>query len=304
MTRAAALDIGTNSQLLLVVEADSAGRRTICDLAVVTRLGEGIEHSNRLRSEAIARNLEQLASYKRKLDELSVERVVAVGTMCLRRAQNASEFIESAAREIGIQIEVVSGEEEARLTYRGVSSNLPDDCQRPLVFDLGGGSIEFVMGNRERLLKRLSLEAGAVLMTERFLHSDPARASEMQALSDHLVADVLEPLRAIGDFDLLLGVGGTVTSLGAMHLGLRSYDRDRIQGLQLTVRDISAQVEQLAGLDLAGRQQLAGLDPKRADIILAGALIVRDVCRLSGAGALTISDRGLRHGLLRERFGI
>ncbi len=303
MTRYAALDIGTNSQLLLVAEKDSAGGFCdILDLAVVTRLGQGLGHSGKLQPEAIRRNLKQLAKYKDILDDMGVERLAAVGTLCLRKAQNASAFLRRAELEIGIQIDVVSGEEEARLTYQGVRSGLPNSCERPLVFDLGGGSTEFILGCREKVVQRLSLEVGAVLATERFLLSDPARAREICALSRQLTQEALKPLQIFGGYDLLIGVGGTVTTLGAMHLKLEKYNKDRINGLLLTRPFVAALTERLGKLDLATRKKIIGLDPNRADVILAGALIVLEVMRLVGAQSLTVSDRGLRHGLLHERF--
>ncbi len=304
MTRYAALDIGTNSQLMLVAERSADGRfGDVLDRATVTRLGQGLDHSGMLRADAMQRNLEQLAKYKNILDEMGVERIAAAGTLCLRKAHNATEFLERVEREIGVRIEVVSGEEEARLTYLGVQSGLPVSCCEPLVFDLGGGSTEFIMGRRGQVARRISLEVGAVRMTERFLHSDPAKACEILALSDHLTKKALESLHALSGFDALIGVGGTVTTLGAMHLKLDQYKNERIHGLQLTGSIVAALTRKLGKLDLASLKKLAGVDPKRADVILAGALIVRQVMSLVGAKILTVSDRGLRHGLLHERFG-
>ncbi|HUT99801.1 MAG TPA: Ppx/GppA phosphatase family protein [Myxococcota bacterium] len=304
MTRFATLDIGTNSQLLLVAERDERGDfHDLLDRAVVTRLGLGLERTGSLQLQTMEHNLDQIRVFLRLCSDMGVDKIAAAGTLCLRKAKNAGDFLREVERETGIRIEVVSGEEEARLTFIGVRSGLPAGMARPLVFDLGGGSCEFILGQDGRIERRFSLEVGAVRMTDRFLPSDPAAPGEIDSLRSHLDGEALVELTTLADFQSLVGVGGTVTTLGAMHLELEDYRADRIQGMELARADIDGLCEKLAFLSVAERKRLSGLDPKRADVILAGALIVQRIVHLLGAGGLVVSDRGLRHGLMQERFG-
>jgi exopolyphosphatase / guanosine-5'-triphosphate,3'-diphosphate pyrophosphatase len=173
----------------------------------------------------------------------------------------------------------------------------------PLVFDLGGGSCEFILGQDGRIERRFSLEIGAVSLTDRFLPSDPAAPAEIDSLRSYLNGEALADLETLGDFQSLVGVGGTVTTLAAMHLGLEEYRADRIQDMELTREELDGLCESLAPLSVAERKRLSGLDPKRADVILAGALIIQRIVHRLGIGGLVVSVLGLRHGLMQERFG-
>jgi exopolyphosphatase / guanosine-5'-triphosphate,3'-diphosphate pyrophosphatase len=304
--RLATIDVGTNTTLLLVAEAADAARvRVLEDRAEITRLGRGIGRDGRLGAEGIARTLEVLTEYAAAAGRHQAP-VVAVGTEALRRAPNAAEFLEPAARLLGSPVEVIDGEQEAELTFSAALASFPDLTGAPIaVVDIGGGSTEVIVSERGRVRSRISLPLGSVRLTESHLRSDPARAGEVAALT----AEVDEALQAVpprgsgGETLALVGTAGTVTTLCAMSLGLVQYDASLVHGHRLGRADLEAQVQRLAGSTQAQREQMAGLDPRRADVILAGAYILRGLTQRLQADSVLVNDRGIRWGLLYQRLG-
>jgi exopolyphosphatase/guanosine-5'-triphosphate,3'-diphosphate pyrophosphatase len=295
----AVIDIGTNSLKMHVAEVRGGRTEVLEDLTQVTRLGEGLHETGELSSEAMARTVEAVDSFRAKAAELGVESITAVGTMALRSASNAGAFIDAVRERCGLEVEVLPGEEEARLSYLAVLSGLGAGEGRVVVFDTGGGSTEFIFGDGEEILNRFSLDVGSRQPTEEFCASDPVTESELAAMVASLEArfDSLEP-----GVDTLVGMGGTVTSLGAVHHKMKDYDPDVIQGSVLTLEEVERQMEMFRARTIDERLETVGLMPKRADIILAGAAIVMTVMRKLGATELIISDRGLRHGMFYDRF--
>ncbi len=301
MTSLATLDVGTNSVLLLVGEPDGrGGLRVIDDRSIITRLGEGLGATGEICRAAADRTASAIADLKRVARDLGVGQVRAVGTMCLRKAKNAGHFIERIERESSIRIQVIDGREEARLTYLGVRSrtDLADD--RLVVFDLGGGSTEFVFGHGEEIEKSFSLDLGVVTSTERFLVSDPVALSQLEDLLQYLRKEALSVLAKSRPVETLIGVGGTVTTMAAVQLGLVSYDRDRVHGMRFSLARIDEQMRAFLRATKAEREAMPGMEPKRAEVILAGAAIVWTLTELLGATSFVVSDSGLRHGLLLE----
>jgi len=295
----AVIDIGTNS-LKMHVATSAAGNTTVLgDFTDVTRLGEGLHETGELGAEAIARNVEAIASFQAKALELGAETVIAVGTMALRSASNTSDFTDAVRERCGLEVEVVPGEEEARLSYLAVLSGLGTGEGRVVVFDTGGGSTEFIFGDGEEILERFSLEVGSRRPTEEFCKSDPVTPDELASMVARLEKEFG---RLEAGVDALVGMGGTVTSMGAVHHKMKVYDQDVIQGSTLALTQVERQVELYRARTIEERREMVGLMPKRADVILAGAAIVMTVMRKLGANELTISDRGLRHGLFYDRF--
>ncbi len=295
----AVIDIGTNS-LKMHVGAVSDGRTNVLgDFTEVTRLGEGLHETGELGAEAILRNVEAIAALQAKASELGAATIVAVGTMALRSASNAHVFTDAVRERCGLDVEVVPGEEEARLSYLAVLSGLGTGKGSVVVFDTGGGSTEFIFGEGERIVERFSLDVGSRRPTEEFCKSDPVTRDELAAMVAHLEGefDRLET-----GVDVLVGMGGTVTSMGAVHHMMKVYDPDVIQGSTLALGEVERQMEMYRVRTVEERRETVGLMPKRADVILAGAAIVMTVMRKLGATELTISDRGLRHGLFYDRF--
>jgi exopolyphosphatase/guanosine-5'-triphosphate,3'-diphosphate pyrophosphatase len=295
----AVIDIGTNSLKMHVAEVRGGGVKVLGDFTEVTRLGEGLHETGKLSPEAMARTADAVASFQKKAVELGAGSIVAVGTMALRSASNASDFIGAVRERCGLDVEVVPGEEEARLSYLAVLSGLGAGDGRVVVFDTGGGSTEFIFGRGEEILERFSLDVGSRQPTEEFCKSDPVTESELAAMVAWLDERFGRLKPGVGT---LVGMGGTVTSLGAVKHRMKNYDPDVIQGSVLTLTEVERQVETFRSETMGERRETVGLMPKRADVILAGAAIVMTVMRRLGADELTISDRGLRHGLFYDRF--
>ncbi len=297
MKRLATMDIGTNSVLLLVAGLGTDGFEVVEDHATVTRLGEGLRQTGRIvpaGADRTAAEIGRLAGIARKL---GADEILAAGTMALRTAANAADFVSRVERECGVRIRVVDGDEEARLTFLGVGSDLPTAAERLVIFDAGGGSTELIVGAGRALESRRSLEVGAVTLTDDFLTSDPATAEQLVDLRRFLRDETLADLPAVGDGGALIGVGGTVTTMAAVHHRLTRYHRDAVHGTRLSAGLVADQVATFARSTIAERSGLPGMEPARADVILAGAVLVEALLGATGAPEVIVSDRGLRHGL-------
>jgi exopolyphosphatase/guanosine-5'-triphosphate,3'-diphosphate pyrophosphatase len=228
--------------------------------------------------------------------------VAAVGTMGLRTARNSPEFVAEVARRSGVRIEVIPGSEEARLAYVAVKSGLGLGPGTMAIFDTGGGSSQFTFGRGAAVTEQFSLNVGAVRFTEDFGLTGVVSPDGLERAMEAIARD-LSRLDGATPPDALIGMGGAVTNLTAVMLGLATYDPDAVQGAVLTGREVDRQVELYSSQATEARRRIVGLQPKRAEVILAGACIVRTVLRKLRKDELTVSDRGLRHGLLVERFG-
>jgi len=295
----AVIDIGTNSIKMHVASVSGPDTTVLGDFTEVTRLGEGLHETGELGSEAIERNVEAVDTLKAKATELGAATIVAVGTMALRSASNTETFTDAVRERSGLDVEVVPGEEEARLSYLAVLSGLGAGDGRVVVFDTGGGSTEFIFGKGDEIIEGFSLNVGSRRPTEEFCKSDPVTPDELAAMLAHLDGEFG---RLETGVDALVGMGGTVTSLGAVHHVMKVYNPDVIQGSTLTLAEVRRQMEMYRGMSIEERRGTVGLMPKRADVILAGSAIVTTVMQKLGASELTISDRGLRHGLFYDRF--
>ncbi|APR79387.1 Exopolyphosphatase [Minicystis rosea] len=306
--RVATIDIGTNSVLLLIAEHRGPELVPVLERATITRLGRGVDRTRALDAEAVAATLACLAEYAAEIQRAGVERVDAVGTSAMRDAQGGEQFRARAAEILGCEPRVISGDEEADLTFAGALAGL--SIEGPVVvFDLGGGSTEIIRGRAsargDTPDRGVSLDIGSVRLTERHLHADPPRADEIAAARrdartalDGLGTDWLGD--AAGGAARLVGVAGTVTTLAAYALGVAPYDPSRVHGARLDAATIARVAADLARVSLAERRALPAIDPKRADVIVAGATIVEEVLSWSGAAELIVSDRGVRWGLAKR----
>ena len=313
--KVAAIDIGTNSVLLVIAAAEAGGPRPLLERATITRLGEGVDKTRRLAPAAVERNLACLRAYAEDLRAHGAPPLDVVGTSALRDAQGADAFLNEAERILGVRPRVIAGDEEARLTFRGAVSGL-ELSGKLLVFDVGGGSTELILGDAAADQgkaggapkaapppeSRVSLDIGSVRLFERHVHGDPPTADEIANLEAHIARELASaaPLAraAAGEAITLVGVAGTVTTLKALELGLARYEASLVHGAVLTLSTVETLCKELSALSLAERKQLPGLEPKRADVIVAGAFIVRDLLRGARASQLVVSDRGVRFGLL------
>jgi len=300
--RIAVLDLGTNSVKFHIGERDPAGRwRRVLDRGEVTRLGEGLRESGLIAPAAWDRTLAAVCAMAAQARAAGVAQTLALGTMGLRNAGNRDAFIAAVRDQCGVTIEVIDGAEEARLAYLAVQAGvgLPDGAVA--VFDTGGGSTQVTIGRGGRVLERFSLDLGAARITEQFGLAAPVERDHLDAALA-AIARELARLDQSAPPDALVGMGGAVTNLASVSLGMTRYDPDLIQGAILSRSEIERQTALYAGLDRAGRTAVPGLQPGRADVILAGALIVRTLLDKFRQDQLEVSDRGLRHGVLIDRF--
>jgi exopolyphosphatase/guanosine-5'-triphosphate,3'-diphosphate pyrophosphatase len=281
--RVGVVDLGTNSTRLLVADVDDGNVEELERRTEITRLGEGVDERRKLLPLPIARVRNVLAEYRRELERQGAERVLAIATSAVRDAENGEAFLGEVEWSYGFTTRLLTGEEEAALTCKGVANGRPLD-NATLVLDIGGGSTELSTAAR-----CVSLDIGSVRLTERFLRSDPPTPDELNACA----AAVRKALPALGP-SRAIGVAGTITTFAALELG--GYDPERVHGYRLTREGVQAQLHRLASLPLAERRQLPGLEPERAPVIVAGGVIIEEVLRRYGLDELEVSERDLLHG--------
>ena len=283
--RVAAIDCGTNSLRLLVADTPAEGEVTLTQIhrsMTVVRLGQGVDATGEFAPEALERTFAATDVIAETLRELRPDRVRFVATSATRDAGNREEFFEGIRSRLGVTPEVISGEEEARLSFLGATSAVDaGDRERLLVVDLGGGSTECVLGDRSGVLSARSANMGAVRFTERFLHSDPPSAEEIAA-TEAATLELLAQVEADVDFssvERVIGVAGTITTVTAHALDLRAYDSERINGAVLPLPIVEAAASEIISLPKARLAQLAYIHPGRVDVIQAGAIIWRTLLR-------------------------
>jgi exopolyphosphatase/guanosine-5'-triphosphate,3'-diphosphate pyrophosphatase len=292
--RVAAIDLGTNSTRLLVADVRDGRLEEVDVRTTVTGLGEGVDTRRILLPLPIARVRNVLTEYRRLLEALGAERTLAVGTSAIRDAENGEAFLGEIEWGYGFATELLSGDDEALLTLRGVTAGRTLEPYTLLV-DVGGGSTELILGGPEGLEYHMSLDVGSVRMTERFLRSDPPAPRELDACADAVRA-VLEE-HAGGGALHAIGVAGTITSLAALDLRLEAYDRARVHGHQLSASVVLGKLARLSALTVDERKRIPALDPARAPTIVAGTVIVHEVLRHFALDELEASEHDLLHGV-------
>jgi exopolyphosphatase / guanosine-5'-triphosphate,3'-diphosphate pyrophosphatase len=297
MARVAAVDIGTNSTRLLVADVDDGRVADVERETRVTRLGEGVDERRRLLPVPIARVRNTLSDYRRAAEQLGAERTLAIATSAIRDADNGEAFLGEVQWSYGFATRLLSGHDEALMTYRGVTSERPLDAGTVIV-DIGGGSTELIAGEPDGVRWHDSLDIGSVRLTERFLHANPPTADELAACAGAVQALFAErvPDEVRERTRVAVGVAGTITSIAALALGLDEYDRERVHGSRLSKSDLDAQLERLAAVPVAERRRLRPLDPERAPVIVGGALIAGEALAFFGLDELEISERDILDG--------
>ena len=305
----ATIDIGTNSVLLLIADPRSDGSvRVECDLTHVTRLGQGLTSTGVISTAAADRTMQTLRDYKELCEKHGVRSIAAIGTAALRNATNAAEFVARAKNDLGLEIEVISAEREARLTYEASAHDFGTSIE---VIDIGGGSTELIAQRRDPKgelpgLNILSMPVGSVSLTEKYLKSDPVTHGEMHELRSalHKVFQAwVEPIKYARPNDLtFVATAGTATTLMSMHLRLEHYSADAVHGGRMKISEMRDIIDKITPMTIAARKGLTGLMPERADVILAGAELLHDAMSFLGYAEVTISDRGVKWGLFYEKF--
>ena len=311
MERFAAIDIGTNTVLLLVAERWGDTFKPLVEEAEITRLGRGVDKTGRLDPAALRATVDVLARYVATARAHGVQRIACVATSAARDASNGAEFFAAAREAAGIVPEIISGDEEARLVYTSAWRDFGSaavgrnaSTSTLAVLDVGGGSTEFTYGNGPLPQGRKSLQIGSVRLSERLAPADPMTRAD----SDNMRTAARQAVRALSTMDgvaalrggRMIGVAGTVTTLAAVEQELRRYDALKVHGSTLTLKALEKLFEKLARLTVAERARLPGIEPKRADVIVAGCAVVIEAMAMVGFEELLVSDRGVRWGLLYD----
>ncbi len=300
--RLSVIDIGTNTILLLVADIDQSGIISVIhDEQVIARLGKGVDEHRVINREAFDRAQKFLQAYRAISDEMHSEKIVAVGTSALRDAANSDEFCSFIQNKTGIKIDILSGDDEAEYTFHGAISGFRGKSKIFSVLDIGGGSAEIVSGSSSRLVSKASLDIGCVRITERFLLTSPPTSLEVADARSFIQQELVKVNLSMVQESKLVGVAGTATTLAALHQKLPSYDPHRVEGYSLSYDDIRNIFNQLRIKTLEEILAVPQISPGRADIILAGILILLEFMEAADAEQITVSDRGLRYGIaLRE----
>jgi exopolyphosphatase / guanosine-5'-triphosphate,3'-diphosphate pyrophosphatase len=283
VVRVAAIDQGTNTTRLLVADVEDGRPEEVVRRSEITRLGEGVDERRRLLPLPIARVRNVLTDYRREAERLGAERILLVATSAVRDAENGEAFLGEIEWSYGFSTRLLSGDDEAELMLRGVGPIEPGT----LVLDIGGGSTELVTPDSST-----SIDVGSGRLTERLLHADPPTRDELDAAAQQVrsLLPRLEVSRAVG-------VAGTITTLAALDLGLEEYDAARVDGHRITNDGLERQLQRLAALPLAERREVPALEPDRAPVIVAGALIAREVVAAYGLDAITVSVHDILDGI-------
>ncbi len=310
MGRFASIDMGTNTFRLLIVEQyNTEPFKEIYSENITVRLGEGFSVERRFRPTAIKRAISAITHFQKVLKNKNIAGVVAVGTSAFRQSSNRESFLEIVKRKTGINVEVLSGEEEARCTLLGVNLIFQREIQKQeiaeeptLVIDIGGGSTEFIVSKEGEPTTLLSIELGVVPLTERYLKTDPPGAHEILGMQDYIddklgVIAHLMPIKC-----RFIGTAGTITTLAAMEQEMVHYDPEKINHYRLSHDSLEKTMKKLIQMSLAARRELPGLGRGREDILIAGILILLRVMRQFKYDTIYVSDYGLREGILVDRI--
>lgn len=300
--RISSIDIGTNTVLLLIADVGRDG--TITPIAhghEIVRLGKGVDRTKNISAESIDRLRTVLTQYVAISRKHHVERIAACATSAVREAENREALRDLVRKEFGIELIVLSGREEAALTYLGAVSDFPG-AEHYTVMDIGGGSTEVTSGTGTNIRTSISVPLGCVRLTEQFLTSAPPSRETLERVRNVILRE-LEPVRGFSDESTLVGVAGTVTTLAALDLQLSEYDSLKVSGHRLSIRVIDEVFALLSQKTVDEIRHIPQIHPERADILLAGVLILREVMKTFGWREITASDRGLRYGLAMREAG-
>lgn len=299
VTTVATLDVGSNTVLMLVAELSATGVRPLADLLKITRLGRGVDRTGLLDPAAAAVTLDAIAEFTEKARALGAQKILTAATAALRDAHNGAEFITQVRQRTGVNLEIISGQTEAQLNFLAATHGLKiDPAQAMLIVDIGGGSTELIRCEGGADPAMVSLQIGSVRLTERFIRHDPPSSAEQAHTYDAVKAQLAscgwDNFRPTS----LVGVAGTVTTVCAVALGLKTYDHSVVHGRQLSQAEVQETAQRFFSLNTAQRKELPGMLEGRADVIAAGAAILDSVAQYFHAANVIVSDQGVRWGLV------
>jgi exopolyphosphatase/guanosine-5'-triphosphate,3'-diphosphate pyrophosphatase len=303
---AGVIDIGTNSVRLLIAKKDGEWQDILRTMEV-TRLGEGVDRTRTIKEEAMERTLATLVQYKDLMARHGVQRTRIISTSAMRDAENAAEFIELIKRKLGLTIEVISGEEEGRLTFAGAtgSGSFVSKDDIALVVDVGGGSTEYIYGKEGQVFGAASIDIGSVRLTELFMKHDPPLEEELieaRGMVRRLTEPVFKEIAGVNP-SIMIAVAGTATQLSAVYYEIEPYDPERVHGSKMTSTELKGLITKLASLTVDERRKLVGMHPRRADVIVAGALILDETISELCFPEMVISEKDILDGLLYSLDG-
>ncbi len=295
----AVIDQGTNSSRLMIAESSNNDFKVLKKELIITRMGQGVDKTGKINQEAYQRVIKALGYFREIIKDYQVEKIMAVGTSALRDLENKDEFIENIEQVTDIKLKSISGEKEAELIFKGAATF--NNSKELLVIDIGGGSTEFIWTEKDKLNLR-SLNLGCVRLTERHI------LDTSKVVLDHEVKKISENIiKCLNSLEInnikkmqLIGVGGTITTLAAVKQGLIDYSSERIEGYHLTRSDIVNLLDKFKNMSLAKRKKIAGLQPGRADVIVSGTIILKEILNYFDKKELIVSDRDILYGMLVE----
>lgn len=296
------VDIGTNSTRMLIFRLDKKGRFLRVNKSVrYTRMGQGVDQTKRLHEDAIKRNLEALEEFKSIGEDYGVVDYYIFGTSAMRDAENTQEFVDLVKEKLDLEVVVVSGDKEAEYGFFGVSQTFDDAV---LIFDIGGGSTELIYGEGDELRNIFSLNLGCVRSTEKYIRNDPPTATEIAELKGAALSFLKDQAATILPQQpfTLVGIGGTATTISTIKQGLQIYDSERVHKSQVTLTELQDILRELEALSLEERSTIAGLEAKRADVIIAGGIILEAILEFTGRDAFTVCDYDNLEGAAYEVF--
>jgi exopolyphosphatase/guanosine-5'-triphosphate,3'-diphosphate pyrophosphatase len=297
--RVAVVDIGSNSTRLLIAEVEDHHVTELVRRSQVTRLGAGVDADGRLREDAMQRVFETLDRYRAEIDQHGCERAVAVLTSAVRDSANGRQFAEEVQTRYSLEPRVLTGDEEAQLTFLGATNERSSSDRTPtLVLDIGGGSTELVIGCGRNVVFHVSTQAGVVRQTERHLHHDPPEPGELAELAEDVrgILAAAVPAERRDSVRQGIAVAGTATSLAAIAQDLDPYDPEKVHGYMLSAGECDRILDRLSKMTLEQRRHVAGLHPDRAPTIVAGIVIFREVLSLFGLDQIEISEHDILRG--------
>jgi exopolyphosphatase/guanosine-5'-triphosphate,3'-diphosphate pyrophosphatase len=303
MERVASIDIGTNTILLLIAEVEEGALKPLLEKETIVRLGEGVQKNGILLEEAMERGSQTLDQYLKECQKMGVQRIFAAGTSALREARNSDHFLERVEEKLNLSIEIISGEEEAQLSFLAVTRDLKEPRKPILVIDVGGGSTEFILGRGDRITQWVSLPLGSVRFTEQFLLSDPVHEEEwenMERQIQKLLVRIPHPKEPF----LMVAVGGTATTLASVEQGLAEFILEKIHHFGLGRKALKSQLDLYRSKTIEERRKIPGLFPARADVILAGGAILYWAMEKLECPSVLISCHGVRYGLLYKKLNL
>lgn len=304
----ASIDLGTNTVRLLVVTGNSKGFTTLHSNQLITRLGEGLSHSGILKDIAMERTIKAVLDFKREASKYSPFAIWVAATSAVREAKNRNEFIEKIREVTGLELEVIPWEEEARRTLLGVFSGLDGNIKKAIVFDIGGGSTEYILTVDKRLVKSVGTALGVVHLSEKYIRKDPVDDGELIILESVITNKIRNVKSQLHDVlctmhDVrLIGTAGTVTTIAALDLNLHPYDPAKVNGYVLNIENVKEILKKLKNMTLEERRNIPALESGREDLIIPGAVIVIKTMEIFGFNEMIVSDYGLREGIILAKM--